>query len=264
MTTTVKVKVHGLSFAIKGAPIIEDVNLQVEPGEFVGVIGPNGSGKSTLLKNMYRVLTPEAGWIALDGQKLHDLSYRESARQMAVVSQETSAVFDFAVGDIVMMGRHPHKRMFAADTIEDAAMVVQALERVGLGDYARRSYSSLSGGEKQRVLIARALAQQSQLLIMDEPTNHLDVRYQLQIMDLVKMLGITAVSALHDLNMACYFCDRLIVMRGGKVYASGTPEEVISEQLLFDVFGVRAQLAVHPVTRKLGITYFPESMLSKL
>ncbi|SCW53449.1 iron complex transport system ATP-binding protein [Paenibacillus tianmuensis] len=259
-----KVEVQGLSYDVKGEPIIQGVDLQVHPGEFVGIIGPNGSGKSTLLKNIYRVLKPQAGWISLDGQQLSELTHKETAQRMAVVSQETSSAFDFTVRDIVLMGRHPHKRMFAADTREDDAMVSVALERVGMESYARRSFSSLSGGEKQRVLIARALAQQSQFLIMDEPTNHLDIRHQLQMMDLVKTLGMTALSALHDLNMASYFCDRLIVMNAGKVYASGTPEEVMSAELLRQVFGVNAQLAVHPVTRKLSITYFPESLLSHL
>ncbi|MEK8127976.1 ABC transporter ATP-binding protein [Paenibacillus filicis] len=258
-----KVEVQGLSYGIKGVPIVQDVDLQVNPGEFVGIIGPNGSGKSTLLKNIYRVLKPQAGWISLDGQALSELSYKEAAQRMAVVSQETSSVFDFTVWDIVLMGRHPHKGMFAADTKGDDALVREALDRVGMGDYARRSFSNLSGGEKQRVLISRALAQQSQFLIMDEPTNHLDIRYQLQIMDLVRTLRITALSALHDLNMACYFCDRIIVMNAGQVHASGTPDEVITPELLEEVFGVSAELAVHPVTRRLSITYFPESLQSQ-
>lgn len=257
------VRVEEISFEIRSKRLIESISLEIREGEFVGLIGPNGSGKSTLLKNIYRVLKPDRGGVRLNGQDLFRMTQKETARHMAVVSQETSAAFDFMVKDIVMMGRAPHKRILETDSGRDHEIVEQALARVGMLHAASSSFATLSGGEKQRVLIARALAQEAGFLILDEPTNHLDIRYQLQMMDLVKMLKLTAFAALHDLNIAACYCDRIYVLNEGRIVASGTPEEVLSPDLLRRVFGVSTQISRHPSTGRPSITYLPETIANQ-
>ncbi|MBG9792116.1 ABC transporter [Paenibacillus dendritiformis] len=252
------VEVKDLSFSIHDKRLIDAICLDVREGETVGLIGPNGSGKSTLLKNIYRVLDPDSGEILLNGQHVSRMPQKELARQLAVVGQESAAAFDFTVRDIVMMGRSPHKKIFEADSVKDYEIVEQALTRVGLLHAAGSSFSDLAGGEKQRVLIARALAQQARVLILDEPTNHLDIRYQLQMMDLVKELKLTCLAALHDLNIAACYCDRIYVLQEGRMAASGSPEQVMRPELLYDVFGVRAEIVIHPLTGKPSITFLPD------
>jgi len=257
-------KIHAENISVtvdKKKTLLRDVGLDVLDGETVGLIGPNGSGKSSLLKSIYRVLKPEAGLIALDGEDVYRLSAAESAKRMAVVRQESSVEFDFTVREMVFMGRAPHKKLLQTDTPEDERICAEALAQVGMGDQEQRSFFTLSGGEKQRVMIARALAQQAKFLVLDEPTNHLDVRYQLQIMDLVKRLGMTVLAALHDLNIAAMYCDRLYVMKHGKIVASGRTEEVLSTALIRDVFGVEAEVNIHPRTGKKHIVYFSELSL---
>ena len=208
----------------------------------MGVIGPNGSGKSTLLKCIYRVLKPTGGAVWLDGRALSDYSYKESARQVAVVAQHNYYNFDFSVRDVVMMGRSPHKRALDRDNARDHQMVARALETVGMADFAQRSFATLSGGEQQRVILARALAQDTPCLILDEPTNHLDIKYQLQLMDIVKGLDRTVIAAIHDLNIAAMYCDRLYAVKEGRVVASGRPEEVLTPALIRAVYEVEAEV----------------------
>lgn len=253
-----KLKVEQVSVELDKKGILHNIELDVKTGEFVALIGPNGSGKSTLLKSIYRVNKPDAGWISLDGQDVYSLAPREMAQRMAVVRQEASVEFDFSTMEILLMGRSPHKKLFEAETDEDYRLCEQALARVGMKDYAQRSFFTLSGGEKQRVLIARALVQQAKFLVLDEPTNHLDIRYQLQMMDVVKALGITALAALHDLNIAAMYCDRLYVMAGGEVVASGTPEEILHPDLIRVVFGVESEVTHHPVTGKRHVFFYSE------
>ncbi|MEW9673528.1 ABC transporter ATP-binding protein [Ammoniphilus sp. 3BR4] len=255
--------VQNLSISIQKRVLLENIGLDVKTGEFVGLIGPNGSGKSTLLKSVYRMIEPDAGIIKLDENDIFTLSARQTAQCMAVVRQESPVEFDFSVREIVQMGRSPHKRLFEFDTCEDLYIVKEALSRVGMGDFADRSYMTLSGGEKQRVLIARALAQQARLLILDEPTNHLDIRYQLQIMDLIKSLGITVLAALHDLNISAMYCDRLYVIKSGQIVTSGTPREVLRPDLIRDVFEVETEVTIHPITNKTHITFFSETVVPR-
>ncbi|GEB31913.1 MULTISPECIES: heme ABC transporter ATP-binding protein [Brevibacillus] len=252
--------VENITVGLENKTILHNVSLTVRSGEFVGLIGPNGSGKSTLLKSIYRVLKPYSGLISLDDDNVYQLSARQNAQRMAVVRQESSVEFDFTVMEIVMMGRSPHKRLFQTDTTADSRICEESLERVGMQAYAERSFFSLSGGEKQRVLIARALVQQAEFLVLDEPTNHLDVRYQLQVMDLVKTLGITVFSSLHDLNIAAMYCDRLYVIRDGELVASGTPDEVLEPGLIRDVFGVETEVITHPRTGKKHVYFFSEAL----
>ncbi|AET60640.1 cobalmin/iron-siderophore ABC transporter ATPase [Paenibacillus terrae HPL-003] len=254
------IEVEHVAFSIHDKRLIDGICLQVKAGEMVGLIGPNGSGKSTLLKNMYRVLKPDSGLVTLDGRDMLRMKYKETARQMAVVSQDTPQAFDFSVRDIVLMGRHPHKKLLEADTAVDHELVEQALERVGMDTQADQGFATLSGGEKQRVLIARALAGQAKFLILDEPTNHLDIRYQLQILDLVKALQVTTLAALHDLNLAAFYCDRIYVLKEGKVVASGITEDMLQPNLLRSVFGVETEICIHPKTGKPSITFLPNSL----
>lgn len=254
-------KTHEVTYSIQEKQIIDSISFEVNKGECVGLIGPNGSGKSTLLKNVYRVLQPDAGWISLNGENVKQQTARQTALQMAVVSQDAPILFDFSVKEIVYMGRSPHKKWLEADTLQDSEIVEEALEQVGMTKHTNRSFMSLSGGEKQRVLIARALAQQARYLILDEPTNHLDIHHQLQMMDLVKTLDVTVLAALHDLNIAATYCDRIIMLQSGKIVADGTPEQVLTKERLRSVYGVETDITIHPLTQKTHITFLSDVFL---
>ncbi|RLU86862.1 ABC transporter ATP-binding protein [Streptomyces griseocarneus] len=243
-----RVDIEGLSVEIAGARLVEDIALRADSGRFVGLIGPNGSGKSTLLRCVYRALRPAAGTVRLDGDDLHALSAREGARRLAALPQESAGAFDFTVAEIVAMGRLPHQGAAGRTTARDTEVCTEALARVGAAHLAERGFSSLSGGEKQRVLIARALAQEPRVLVLDEPTNHLDIAQQLEVLSLVRGAGLTVLAALHDLNLAATHCDALYVIAGGRIVASGPPGEVLTAGLLADVFGVRAHRVPHPET----------------
>lgn len=252
-----KLDVNAVSWSVEDHTIVDGVLLDVEPGEFVGLIGPNGSGKSSLLRTIYRVLKPDAGVISLNGDDVWRMDVREAARRTAVVMQERTSEFDFTVHEIVMMGRNPHKGLFDRDTQADFAIVEEALHRVNMLDFVQRSFNTLSGGEKQRVLVARALAQQARFLVLDEPTNHLDVRYQLEMLMLVRGLGVTTLAALHDLNLAAHYCDRLFLLDRGKIVASGPPEIVLQPARIRQVYHVDAYVERSPRTGQLQITYMP-------
>lgn len=255
---------EGIHWSVEAKQIIHDINLHVQSGEIVGLIGPNGSGKSSLLRCVYRSLKPDSGSITLYDQDLLMMKPREVAKQMAVVLQESPVQFTFTVREMVLMGRTPHKALFSADTDEDWQLVDDTLAQVNMLEFAERNFGTLSGGEKQRVLIARALAQQSQFLVLDEPTNHLDIRYQLEILDIVSELHVTTLTALHDLNLAALYCDRLYALSEGRVVASGTPKDILKADLIYKVYGVQADVATHPATGKPHITYFPANMKALL
>ncbi|WP_372408820.1 ABC transporter ATP-binding protein [Streptomyces luteireticuli] len=243
-----RVDIEDLSVEVAGARLVRDVGLRVGSGEFVGIVGPNGSGKSSLLRCVYRALRPTHGRVLLDGDDLHALDTREGARRLAALPQESGSEFDFTVAEIVAMGRLPHQRAAGRTSAEDREVCASALERVGAGHLAERGFLTLSGGEKQRVLIARALAQRPKVLVLDEPTNHLDISQQLEVLALVRESGLTVLAALHDLNLAATHCDVLHVVSGGRLVASGPPGEVLTTGLLADVFGVRAHRVPHPET----------------
>ena len=241
-----RLDVDGVSIPVSAAFACRDITFSVPSGAVLGIVGPNGSGKSTLLRSIYRVLAPAAGTVTSDGRDVWRMDPRALARELAVVVQEPEVEFDFTVSEVVMMGRAPHKSAFGRDTAEDAAIVREALARVGMAGADRRAFTTLSGGEKQRVLIARTLAQQARALVLDEPTNHLDLRYQLEILDLIRGLGVTAVMAVHDLNLAARYCDLVLLMSEGAVCGVGRPEDVLTASLVADVFGVRVDAAVLP------------------
>lgn len=234
------INAHSVSFSWGASQILKDISMEIAPRRFIGIIGPNVSGKSTFLKCVYRVLNPDMGDILLNGQPLHHQNYRETAKQLAVVAQHNQYDFDFSVRDVVLMGRSPHKRLMERDNAEDHHLVDEALVQVGMFDMQHRPFASLSGGEQQRVILARALAQQTPALILDEPTNHLDIKYQLQMMSAVRALGKTVVSAFHDLNIAAMYCDEIYVLYHGEIYAHGTPAEVLTVSMIQEVYGVSA------------------------
>lgn len=235
-------KIDDLKVKIGQAEIIKEVSLDLEKGDFVGIIGPNGSGKSTLLKSIYRTLKPTAGTVYIEGSNVANMPYRESAKRMAVVGQHNEHKFEFNVFDMVMMGRAPHKSFMERDTIKDKEIAMDALKKVSMEAFVDREYSSLSGGEKQRVILARALAQESDLLILDEPTNHLDVKHQLEIMNVVQSLDTTVLFAVHDLNIALMYCNKICIIVDGQIQAVGNPEALITPEMIAAVYGVRATI----------------------
>ena len=245
-----------VSVTLSRREIVRQVSLEVKGNRFVGLLGPNGSGKTTLLKSVYRVLKPSAGLVTLDVVDIQKLAYRDTARRMGVISQFTVMNFDFTVEEVVLMGRAPHKTAFSRDTEEDYRIAEDALRRVDMLDFRDRSFNTLSGGEKQRILLARTLAQQVELLILDEPTNHLDIKYQIQIMDVVKGLGVGVLAALHDLNLTLLYCDYVYVLKDGRIVAHGKTEDVITEQLIREVYEVECAVQRHPKNGRLYVTFF--------
>ncbi|ENK1243763.1 ABC transporter ATP-binding protein [Clostridium botulinum] len=233
-----KLDIKNINVEFKNKSVVQDACISVKKGEFVGIIGPNGSGKSTLLKTVYRIYKPKLGTIYLEGKNIFTIPIKDMATKLGVVSQFNHVAFDIKVEDMVLMGRSPHKKMLEKDNEYDYKIVREMLEKVDMIQYAKRSFSTLSGGEKQRVLLARALAQQVELLILDEPTNHLDIKYQIQILNLVKSLGITVLVAIHDLNLAAAYCDRIYVMHKGRIAASGKPKEVLTTKLIKEIYEV--------------------------
>ncbi|MFE1784070.1 ABC transporter ATP-binding protein [Streptomyces sp. NPDC059506] len=250
-------RAEGVGYEVHGRTLLDGADLTAHPGETVGLVGPNGSGKTTFLRCVYGTLRPTAGRVLLDGRDAAALGVKERARRVAVVAQDAGSAFGLTVRETVAMGRSPHKRFWEQDGPGDARRVARALERVGAEALADRRLDELSGGERQRVLVARALVQDPGLLALDEPTNHLDVRHQLEILGLVRRLGTTNLVVLHDLNLAAAHCDRLYVLGAGRVVASGPPGEVLTEELLAEVYGVRARVAVHPATGVPNVVYLP-------
>ena len=234
--------------------ILHDISLAIQDQEFVGIIGPNGSGKSTFLKCLYRVLQPSGGKIYFDGTELSSLSHHDTALKMAVVAQHSTVNFDFSVLEMVLMGRSPYKGLLDRDQLDDYEIARHALSEVGLSDFESRNFNTLSGGEQQRVILARALAQRTECLVLDEPTNHLDIKYQLELMTIVKRLDATVVSAIHDLNLAAIYCDRIIALKDGHIVCSGTPQDVLSPDTIRHIYGVSAMVQTLPDGR-LNIIY---------
>ncbi|REL34213.1 ABC transporter ATP-binding protein [Thalassotalea euphylliae] len=235
--------------------ILSEINFHLKQGEFVGLLGPNGAGKSSLLRCLYRYHSPTTGQVHYQGQLLDTYSQQAYAQQVAVVLQESPSFFNLSVADVVELGLLPRTSIWHRTSRNEQQQVQQALTQVAMLDKAKQSFDSLSGGEKQRVLIARAMVQQPSLLIMDEPTSHLDVKYQIQIINLAKSLGITVLASFHDLNLASAMCDRLLVLSNGKLVADGAPNQVLTQALLAEVFGVNAQLQPHPEHGSPLITY---------
>jgi len=249
--------VEALSWSAAEKSIVDAVTFAVEPGEFVGIVGPNGSGKSTLLRMIYRVLRPASGRVVVGSGDVWALSARHAAMRTAVVAQERPGEFYFTDRELVAMGRNPHKSMFSLDNSADTGIIETAMRNTGIGHLATRRFAALSGGEKQRVLMARALAQQAAFLVLDEPTNHLDIRYQLELLGLVRSLGITTLAALHDLNLAARYCHRIVVLKDGRIAAAGAPREVLTAEIIEDVYRVAAEVSETNGYLRIGFEALP-------
>jgi iron complex transport system ATP-binding protein len=247
--------IDGIHVTLAKTKIVKNISVHVHDGQFVGIIGPNGCGKSTLLKSVYKALKPSQGTVRLDTMDILKTRQRTVAKYLAVVGQFNETGFDFPVYEMVMMGRSPHKHLMETDSREDKEIADMALRMVNLEHLANRSFLSLSGGEKQRVILARAIAQRPHILILDEPTNHLDIKHQLQIMRAVKSLRIGVLAALHDLQIAAEYCDYLYVMKQGELFAQGDPGNLLTRELIREVYDVECETFVNPVTGKPGIVY---------
>jgi iron complex transport system ATP-binding protein len=243
-----------LSFGYRGAaaglpPVLDGVSLKVERGASVALLGPNGAGKTTLLKLLAGMLQPRGGQVTLDGRPVSALTRREIARRLAVVPQETRTPFDFTVIEMVLMGRYPHLGAFELEGARDLAIAREALAATGTTAFESRAFSTLSGGEKQRVVIAGALAQSAEVLLLDEPTAALDLRYQFEIITLLRRLnaerGTTVIVSTHDLNLAAALCDRMVLLRGGRIMAQGATGEVLTPEHVRALYEIDADVQFH-------------------
>jgi iron complex transport system ATP-binding protein len=251
----------GVSKRLGGVEILSDVDFAVEAGQFVGLVGPNGAGKTTLLRCLNGVLAPDRGSVAVAGEDVGDLSARETGRLVATVPQDTHLSFAFDVRQVVSMGRNPYVSRFGSESAADREAVDRALARTETEHLADREIDAVSGGERQRVVLARALAQETPVLLLDEPTASLDVNHQVRTLELVADLvadGKTAVAAIHDLNLAAHYCDELVLLADGSVLDAGDPEAVLTERNLEAAFDTRAAVTSHPVTGSTYVTALPE------
>lgn len=246
--------VDNVSFAYASRSVLEDVSFHIRGGDFVGIIGPNGSGKSTLLKNMSRVLAPQGGAIYLAEEDLEKIPRGRLARKIAVVPQETAVNFAFTVEEVVLMGRTPHLGRFQWEGPEDHRIAREAMEATGILPLAQRPITTLSGGERQRAIIAQALAQQPRVLLLDEPTSHLDISHQVEIFELLRVLSqreqVTVIANLHDLNLAAQYCDYLILLSEGRVFALGSPAKVLTPENVEAVYGTEVLVDLNPATNR--------------
>ncbi|WP_375294470.1 ABC transporter ATP-binding protein [Microbacterium sp.] len=257
MTTTVPT-VHGLQATdlvagyTAATPIVKGVDLAVPSGRISVIIGANACGKSTLLKTLARLIAPQSGSVVLDGQSIGSIPTKQLARTLGLLPQSPIAPEGIAVADLVGRGRHPHQKLFRSWSAQDDAAVAEALELTGVSDLADRAVDELSGGQRQRVWIAMALAQETGVLLLDEPTTFLDVAHQIEVLDLLTDLnrskGTTIVMVLHDMNLAARYADHIFAMRGGELIASGAPAEVMTSELISDVFGLDATVIPDPVS----------------
>lgn len=257
------IDVEEVSVRLGDVTALDEVSAAVERGRFVGLVGPNGAGKTTLLRTITAALAPRSGTVRVAGTDVHTLSSRAVSRKVAVVPQDTSLAFDFDVREIVAMGRTPyHSRLGRSDRATQET-VERAMERTDVARFADRSIDEVSGGERQRILLARALAQDTPVLLLDEPTASLDINHQVRTLELVRELvdeDKTVVAAIHDLNLAAHYCDELLLLGDGRRLASGPPETVLTEENLENAFGTRAVVTRHPVTGSVYVTAVPDNV----
>ncbi|KWX23329.1 histidinol phosphatase [Mycolicibacterium wolinskyi] len=239
---TARCSIQSVSVTMRGKALVRDVSLDVAPGEMVAVVGPNGAGKTTLLRTLYRAQRPTAGQILVDGDDVWRLPGKRAAQRVAAVLQDIAGDFELTVFDVVAMGRTPYKRSFEGDNASDRDIIESALAALDIAELGHAPFNQLSGGQKQRALIARALAQRTDVIVLDEPTNHLDLRHQHDALHLMRETRATVIAALHDLNLAAAYCDRICVLDRGQMVAVGTPREVLTVDLLAAVYGVDAQI----------------------
>jgi iron complex transport system ATP-binding protein len=256
------IKVRNLSFAYTDEMVLEGISFDVVPGEFVSVIGPNGSGKTTLLKLLYGYLSPSKGAIYLGDTLINKITRRDLAKRIAVISQMPRFHFELTAFELVLMGRSPYMGLLAFEGREDFEIADEAMALTDVVDFKERNILSLSGGELQRVLIARALAQMPRVMLLDEPTSFLDIKHQINVCQLLKRMnkdkGITIVSVFHDINLASYFSDRVMVMKDGRIYAIGPPEAVITKETLDFVYGCHVFVDENPLIGRPRVTLVGE------
>ena len=251
------ISTQDLSYEIEGNTLLDGVTMHADSGQLVGLIGPNGAGKSTLLRTISGILKSRNGTVRLDGSDITELSTREMATALALVPQIAPYTYGFTSIELVLMGRYPHLGRFQIEGREDDRIARDAMALTETEEFADRTLDTLSGGERQRVFVARALAQQPRVLLMDEPTANLDVLHQLKVLDLVRQLvndGLTAVAAIHDLNMAARYCDKLVLLNNGQLLAEGSPEEVLTPETIESAFGVKSAVFRDPATGALAIS----------
>jgi iron complex transport system ATP-binding protein len=245
-----KLEIENITLDYGQRSVIRDLSFQLYPGELLGLVGPNGCGKTSVIKSLSRVLTPSSGRILLDGNELAGIPRHELARIIGVVPQNPSLPETFTVFEVVILGRNPHLGLLSAESARDMAIVWQAMERAGIIPLAKRRIGELSGGEKQRVTIARVLAQEPQVILMDEPTANLDIAQQMEILDLITGMcrekNTAGLIAIHDLNVAAQYCTRIIMLKNGQIYAEGTASEVITTDNVREVFGAETTIYPHP------------------
>ena len=254
MTVSHELAIEALAAGYGDRPILQGLDLTIAPGRITSIVGANACGKSTLLRTISRLLSPSAGKVLMDGRSVHRSPTRELARTLGLLPQTPVAPEGITVADLVSRGRHPHHGILSRWTSADDAAVATALEVTRTANLADRAVDELSGGQRQRAWIAMALAQETDVLLLDEPTTYLDVSHQVEVLDLLTDLnqarGITIVMVLHDLNMAARYSDRLVAMAQGRVHAHGTPEDVLSEATIRQVFGLRCRVIPDPVSGK--------------
>jgi iron complex transport system ATP-binding protein len=263
-----RVEARGLAFAYDGRTVLHGIDLHVDPGEVVGLLGPNGSGKSTVIRLLSGVLGGYAGSARLEGNEISGMPQRELARSLAVVPQEPLFSFPFSALEVALMGRHPHLAGLAFESERDLELAREALKRCGAADLAPRSILELSSGERQRVVFARALAQQPRALLLDEPASFLDIRHQVELYDTVRLLveerrcGVLTV--MHDLNLAAEYCDRIYLLRDGRIEAGGSTAEVFTYANLTRVFDTEIYVDTNTLTGKLLVVPLPGRVQEQL
>ncbi|MFB6069583.1 MAG: heme ABC transporter ATP-binding protein [Halanaeroarchaeum sp.] len=254
------IEVDDVTVHLGGDQVLEDVSVGVEEGQFVGLIGPNGAGKTTLLQTISTVRSPTSGQVLVEGTDVRRLSSSGVSRRVAVVPQDTNLAFDFSVRDVVAMGRTPYRSRLSLGQRADEDRVEAAMNRARVADLADRSIGEVSGGERQRAMLARALAQDTAVLLLDEPTANLDIHHQIRTLEIVRSLvdeGKTVLAAIHDLNLAAHYCDELVLLGDGAVLAQGHPADVLTEETLETAFGTQAVVTSHPVTGSVYVMALP-------
>jgi len=249
------IKVENLSWQINDKHILNQVSFDIRKGEVIGIIGPNGAGKTSLLRCLLNHQSDHSGDVYFKNKKICLYSAKQIAKSFAVVAQKSTPIFALSVFDVVRMGLLPHKGMFTLDSDYDRHQVELSLERVGLTSLINEQFNVLSGGEQQRVLIARALVQKAEVLFLDEPTNHLDVYYQHQILQLVKSLNITVIMTVHDLNLAGHYCQRLLLLNNGSLVCDNIPDKVLTPEFLTNVFKLTCYRDQDPTTQSPRVSF---------
>lgn len=252
-----KLTVNKINFSYDSLTALKKVSFEIKSGEVLGIIGPNGSGKTTLLKCISGILKPKHKAVFLDETDIYSLKPKDIAKKIGVVPQNSLCKFDFTVFDIVLMGRFPHLDKFDSETKRDFDIVNRALELTGIQKLASRLITEISGGEHQKVIIAKALAQEPKVLLLDEPTLHLDINYQIELLELLNLLAISEqliiIMVSHDLNLALRYTDKILILKEGELYQSGIPEKVLTPKSIKNVYGINVEIIRSPVNNLLNI-----------